>query len=118
MGGIKPAMRARVSSLTWPCYFLLRRVLPSCQRIAGRLLGYLHCQGRWAPFFYYGRSGALFGCCLARLFRQDRAFFLHGPTDDIFHAVDVQHDPTIPSYVLHTPPVSSPCLGANKEIDL
>ena len=87
-------------------------------RIARHPLRYLRCQGRWAPFLYYGRLGALLGCCLARLFHQDHAFFLPRPADDRLQATDVQRDPTIPSSLLHAPPVSSPCLGANEEIDL
>ena len=82
------------------------------------LIRYLRCQGRWAPFLYYEQSSALLSCCLTSLFRQDRAFFLLGPKDDHFHAADVQRDPAIPSSILPAPPVSSPCLGANEEIDL
>ena len=45
-------------------------------------------------------------------------FFLLGLINDRFHAADVQCDPVIPSSTLPTPPVSSPCLDANEEIDL
>ena len=81
-------------------------------------MGYLRCQGRWALFLYYGRSGALLSCYLARLFHQDRAFFLHRPANDCFHVADVQHDPSILLYVLPSPLVCSPCLDTNEEIDL
>ena len=94
------------------------RGLTSCLRIAHRPLGYLHYQGQWAPFLYYERSGALLGSCLAHIFCQDRAFFLLKPVDDLFHAADVQCNPTIPLSVLPAPPVSSLCLDANEEIDL
>ena len=56
--------------------------------------------------------------CLARLFFQDHAFFLPRLVNDRFHAVDVQRDPEIPSSALLAPPVSSPCIDANEEIDL
>ena len=60
-------------------------------------------------------------CLIAVLhvfFCQDRVFFLLGPTTDSFHTTNVQRDPTIPSFVLLAPLVSSPCLDANEEIDL
>ena len=47
-----------------------------------------------------------------------RAFFLLGPANDHFPVVDVQRDPAIPSSVLPAPPISSPCLDVNEEIDL
>ena len=109
---------ASISNATWPCYFLLGRDLASCLRIARRLLGYLRCQGRWAPFLYCERSSALLGCCLTHLFRQDHAFFLLRPVDNRFHAADAQHNPAILSSIFPTPPVSFPCLDANEEIDL
>ena len=87
-------------------------------RIAHRPLGCLPRQGRCAPFLYYRWSGVMLGCCLAHLFRQDRAFFLPRPADYRFHAADVQRDPAIPSYVWPAPPVSSLCLDTNEEIDL
>ena len=71
-----------------------------------------------APFLYYGRSGAFLDRYLARLFHQDRAFFLLGPANGRSPAADVQRDPVIPSSVLLAPPISSPCLSANEEIDL
>ena len=46
------------------------------------------------------------------------SFFLPWPANDRFQAVDVQRDPAIPSSLLPTPRVFSPCLDANKEIDL
>ena len=104
--------------MIWPCYFLLGRGLASCLRIARLPLGYPLCQGRWAPFLYFGRSGALLGHYLARLFHQDSAFLLLGPANGRFPAVNVQCDPAIPSSVLIAPPISSPCLGANEEIYL
>ena len=87
-------------------------------RIARRPLGYPHCQGRRASFLCYEQSGALLGCYLARLFHQDCALFLLGPTNDRFPTADFQCDLAISSSVLPAPPVSSPCLGANEEIDL
>ena len=45
-------------------------------------------------------------------------FFLLGPTNNFFHAADVQRDPVIPSSALLSPPVSSPCLDANEGIVL
>ena len=60
----------------------------------------------------------MLGCYLAHLFLQDRALFLLGPANDRFYAANVQRDPSIPSSVLSAPHVSSPCLGANEEIDL
>ena len=109
---------ASVSGTTWPCYFLLGRDLTSSPRTTRRLLGYLHHQGRWAPFLYHERLGASLDCCFARFFRQDRAFFLPGPVNDRFHTVDVQRDPAIPLSTLLAPPVSFPCLDTNEEIDL
>ena len=44
--------------------------------------------------------------------------FLLGLADNHFHATDVQRDLAVPSSVLPAPPVSSPCLDANEEIDL
>ena len=90
----------------------------SCLRTTFRPLRYLRCQGQWTPFLYCGRSGALLGCYRARLFRQDRAFFLPRPANDRFHIAVVQRDPAIPSSILPAFPVPSPCLDANKEIDL
>ena len=109
---------ASVSGATWPCYFLLGRGLASFLRTNCRPLGYLRCQGRWAPFLYYRQSGAWLGIYFTRLFRQDRAFFLPRSANDCFHATNVQRDPAIPSSVLSTHPVSSPCLNSNEEIDL
>ena len=43
-------------------------------------------------------------------------FFLLGPSNGRFPAIDVQRDLAIPSSVLFAPPVSSPCLGANEKI--
>ena len=60
----------------------------------------------------------MLSCYLARLFHQDRAFFLPGPTNNRFSAADVQRDPAIPLSVLPAPPVSSRCLNANEEIDI
>ena len=94
------------------------RGLASFLRITHHLPGYLHCPGRWAPFLYRERLGALLDHCLARLFLQDRVFFLPRPANDSFHVIDVQHDPAIPISVLLSPHVSSPCLDANEEIDL
>ena len=45
-------------------------------------------------------------------------FFLLGSAYDRFHAVGVQRVPAIPLSVFLAPPVSSPCLDANEEIDL
>ena len=69
---------ARTSSTTWPFYSLLGRGLASCLRIARRPLGYLRCQVRWAPFPYYGRSGALLNYFFARLFAKIVPFFYLG----------------------------------------
>ena len=55
---------------------------------------------------------------LARLSRQDHTFSLLGPIDDRFHVVGARHVPTIPSFVSLAPPVYSPYLDANEEIDL
>ena len=107
-----------ISGATWPCNYFLRRGLASCLRLTRHSQGYPCCQGRWAPFLYFGRSGALLGYCHAHLFYQDRAFFLPRPVDNRFHSIDVQRDPAIPSSILPTPPVSSPCLDANEGIDL
>ena len=90
----------------------------SCLSTTRRLPGYLHCQGRWVPFPYRERLGALLDHYLARLFRQDHAFFLPGPANDRFHAADIQRNPIIPSSALLAPPVSSPCLDTNEGIDL
>ena len=90
----------------------------SCLRTTRRPLRYLRCQGRWTPFLYCGRSGALLGCYLARLFRQDRAFFLPRPVNDRFHTTIVQRNLAIPLSILPSFLVPSPCLDANKEIDL
>ena len=103
---------------TWPCFFLLGRGLASCLRITCCLSGYLYCQERWAPFPYRERLDALLSHYLTCLFRQDRTFFLLGPVDDRFHAASAQCDPTIPSSALLAPPISSPCLEVNEEIDL
>ena len=62
--------------------------------------------------------GALLDRCLARLFRHDSVFLLPGPVNYRFPATDVQRDPAIPSSILLAPPVSSPCLDTNEEIDL
>ena len=45
-------------------------------------------------------------------------FFLPRLANDCFHAANVQRDPAIPLSVLLAPPVSSPCLDANEEIEL
>ena len=87
-------------------------------RITRRLLGHLHCQGRQASFLYRERLDALLDRYLAHLFHQDCAFFLLGPIDDRFHTAGAQRVPTIPSFVSLAPPVSSPYLEANEEIDL
>ena len=89
----------------------------SCLRITRHPPRYLYCQERWDPFPYRERSDALLARYLPLLFRQDRAFFLPGPADDCFHATGTLCDPTIPSSALLGPPVSSPCLDANDEID-
>ena len=107
-----------MSGTTWPCYFLLGRGLANCLRITRRLLGYLHHQGRWTPFLYRERYGALLENCLTNLFCQDCAFFLLRPVNDRFHVVDVQCNHEIPSSALLAPLISSPCLDANEEIDL
>ena len=107
-----------VFSVIYPCCFLLGRDLASCLRIACRLSGYLHRQGRWAYFLYRELRDALFDCYLAHLFRQDGAFSLLGPVDDHFCAAGAQSIPAIPSFVSLAPPVSSPYLDANEEIDL
>ena len=109
---------ASISDATWPSYFFLGRGLASCLRITRPPLRYLRCHGRWAPFLYYGRSGALLGCYIAHLFRQDCAFFLPRLANDRFPAADVQCDPAILLSVLPAPPISSPCLDANEETDL
>ena len=109
---------ASVSGATWACYFLMGRGLASYLRTTRHPLGYLRCQGRWAPFLYCRRPGTLLGYYLAHLFHQDHAFFLLGPANDRFHAIDVQRDPAIPSFVLPAPLVSSPCLDTNEEINL
>ena len=57
-------------------------------------------------------------CYVARLFHQNRAFFLSGPPNDHIHIVNAQRDLAIPSSILLALPVSSPCLDANEEIDL
>ena len=62
--------------------------------------------------------GCLLDRYLACLFLQNHTFFLFGPINDRFHAADVQRDPAIPSSALLAPPVSSPCLDANEEINL
>ena len=73
--------------------------------------------GRWTPFLYCGRLGALLGRYLAYLFLQDCAFLQPGPVNGIFPVANVRRDPAIPSFVLFTLPVSSPCLDANEETD-
>ena len=105
-----------VSGTTWPRYSLLRRSLASCPRTTRHLLGYLHSQGRWAPFLYHELSSALLDRCLARLFCQDCAFFLPGPANNLFSVVDVQRNPAIPSSALLAPHISSPCLDTNEGI--
>ena len=107
-----------VSGTAWPCYFLQGRGLMSCLRTTRHPLGYLRCQGRWVSFLYYELLCTLLGCYLARLFRQDRSFFLHGPSNDRFYVVVVERDPAIPSSVLPASPVYSPCLDANEEFNL
>ena len=107
---------ASVSSVTWLCHLFLGRGLAIYLRITCRPLRVLRCLGQWDPFLYCGRSSALLGCYLARLFCQDHAFFLLGPTNDRFHAVDVRRDPAIISSVLPAH-VSPPCLDVNEEID-
>ena len=109
---------ASVFSATWPCYFLLRRGLASCLRITCCLPRYLPRRGRWAPFLYRKRSGALLNRYLACLFFQNRTFFLCGCVNNRFHDADVQRDPTIPSSILLAPSVSSPCLDVNEGINL
>ena len=104
--------------MIYHCCFLLGRDLASCLRIARRPPGYLHHQGRWASFLYHERLDALLDCYLACLFRQDRTFSLLRPIDDRFQAVGAQRVPAIPSYVSLAPPISSPYLDTNKEIDL
>ena len=107
-----------VSIAIYPCFFISRRDLASCLRTTRRLPEYLHRQGRWASFIYHERSGAFLVCYLARLFRQDCSFFPLEPADNRFHATGAQRIPTIPSLVLLAPPVSSPFLDSNEEIDL
>ena len=102
----------------YPCCFLLGRDLASCMRITRCLLGYLYCQGQYASILYRERLDALLDLRLTLLFRQDRVFSLLGPIDDRFHIAGAQRVPTIPSSVSLAPPVSSPYLDANKEIDL
>ena len=69
-------------------------------------------------FLYREQLDALLDRHLGRLFCQDRAFSLLGPTDDRFHTTSAQRVPVIPSSVSLAPPVSSPYLDANEEIDL
>ena len=64
------------------------------------------------------RLDALLDHYLARLSSQDHAFSLLGPVDDRFHGVGSQRVPAIPSFVSLAPPISSPNLDANEEIDL
>ena len=90
----------------------------SCLRTTHRLVRYLCRQGQWAFFLYCERLDGLLDRYLTCLFRQDRAFFLLKPADDRFHIASAQHIPTIPSLVSLAPPVSSPYLDTNKEIDL
>ena len=107
-----------VSGAIYPCCFFLGRDLASCLRIARRLSGYLHHQGRWASFLYRERLDALLDFYLARLFRQDHAFSLLGPINYCFHAASAQRILAIPSSISLAPPVASPYLNANEEIDL
>ena len=109
---------ASVSGVIYPCYFFLGRVLASCLRIARHLPGYLHRQGRWASFLYREQLDALLDSYLVCLFRRDHAFSLLGPANDRFHAAGAQLVPTILSFVSLAPPVSSPYLNSNEEIDL
>ena len=92
--------------------------MASCLKTTRRLLGYLHRQGQWVPFLYRVRLGALLDRYPTRLSHQDRSFFLPRPANDSFHVADIQRDPAIPSSVLLPPPIFSPCLDANEEIDL
>ena len=52
------------------------------------------------------------------LSHQDHTFSLLGTVDDRFHTANAQLIPVIPSFVSLAPPVSSPYLDANEEIDL
>ena len=92
--------------------------MANCLRIARRLPRYLHRRGRWASFLYYERLDALLDHYLAHLSRQDHAFSLLGPIDDRFHVAVAQCVAAIPSFVSLAPPISSPYLDANEEIDL
>ena len=87
---------ASVSGAIYPYCFLLRRDLARCPRIACRLSGYLHRQGRWASFLYRELLDALLDRHLVSLFSQDRAFSLLGPVDNHFHAAGAQLVPVIP----------------------
>ena len=87
-------------------------------RIAHRLPGYLHRQGRWASFLYRERLDALLNRYLVRLFRQDHVFSLLEPANDHFHVVGAQRVPIILSSISLAPPASSLYLDANEEIDL
>ena len=73
-----------ISRATWPCYFLLGIDLASYLRTTRCLLGYLHRQGRWAPFLYRERSGALLDCYLAFSFTKIVPFFYMGPKTIVF----------------------------------
>ena len=109
-----------VSSAIYLCCFcfLLGRDLANCLRIAHRLPGYLHRRGQWVSFLYHERLDALLDHYLMCLSHQDHAFSPLGPTDDLFHAVVALRVPAIPSFVSLAPPVSSPYLDVNEEIDL
>ena len=70
-------------------------------------------------FFLLSRtSGTLLARYLARLFCQDCAFFIPGPTDDHFQDAGALRDPTILSSASFALPASFPCLDANEEIGL
>ena len=107
-----------VSGTIYTCCFLLGRDLASCLKITHHLPGYLHHQGQWASFLYREQLDALLDRYLGRLFHQDCAFFSTRPANDRFHAAGAQRVPQIPSSVSFAPPISSPYLDANEEIDL
>ena len=109
-----------ISDVIYLCCFcfLLGRDLANCMKIARRIPGYLHRRGRWASFLYRKRLDALLDHYLVRLSRQDHAFSLLGTIDDRFHTAGAQRISVIPSFVSLAPPVSSPYLDANEEIDL
>ena len=69
-------------------------------------------------FLYCERLDALRDLYLAGLSRQDHAFAPLGPVDDRFRVVVARLVLEIPSFVSLAPPISSPYLDANEEIDL